>query len=87
MPTVGLTNQESLGVFLAVLISYPICTPISVTLTGERGHAPTRGYEVLGKAGEGEEWGIKLRFQSLGAAECDSCMRNHTRRFFIYVKL
>jgi hypothetical protein len=41
---------------------------------------PTRGYDEDGKAGGGEERRIKLRFQSLGAVECDSLMHNHTRR-------
>jgi hypothetical protein len=51
--------------------------------TGERGNAPAVGYDELGKTGEGDERRIKLRFQSLGAVECDSRMHNHTRRLFI----
>ena len=43
---------------------------------------PMRGYDEDGKAGEGDERGIKLGFQSLGPAECDSRMQNHTQRLF-----
>jgi len=42
---------------------------------------PWRQVIENGKAGEGDERQIKLRFQSLGAAQCDSRMHNHTRRF------
>ena len=52
------------------------------TFAGERGKLPTRGYDELGKAGEGDERRIKQRFQALGAAECDSRMHNYTRRLF-----
>ena len=69
-------------VFSAAPISYPHMYPHFVapgtTFTGKRGHVLTRGCDQLGKAGEGDERRIKLRFQALGAAECDSRMHNHT---------
>jgi hypothetical protein len=49
---------------------------------GERGNAPAGGYDALGKTGEADERRVKLPFQGLGAAECDSRMHNHTRRLF-----
>lgn len=68
-----------------MLISYPHLYPqfafARTRFTGERGNVPTRGYDELGSAGEGDDRLIKLRFQALGAAECDSRMQNHTRRF------
>lgn len=70
------------GYFQLCSFSTPIRTPISVTLTGERGRVPTRGCDELGTAGEGSERRIKLGFQSLGPAECDSRIQNHTRRLF-----
>ena len=75
-----------LGVFSAMLISYPHLYPqIGVAgrrFTGERGSVVTRGYDELRKAGEGDERRLELGFQALGAAECDSRMHNHTRRLF-----
>ena len=58
---------------------YPHFAVAWTRLSDERGNVPTRGYDELGKAGEGNERRIKLRFQSLGAVECDSRMHNHTR--------
>ena len=70
--------------FSSALISYPHFYPHFVVagarFTGERGSMPTRGYDEDGKAGEGDERRVKLRFQALGAAECDSRTQNHTRR-------
>ena len=77
--------QGALGVFSAVLISYPHLYPhfaaAGTPSTGERGSMPTRGYDEDGKPVEGDEPRIKLGFQTLGAAECDSRMQSHTRRF------
>jgi hypothetical protein len=76
--------REALGVFSAMLISYPHLYPhfavAGTRFTGERGSMYTRGYDEDEKAGEGDEWRIKLGFQMLGPAECDSRMQNHTRR-------
>jgi hypothetical protein len=73
------------GVFSAMLMSYPHLYPkISVAgrrFAGERGNVPKRGYDELGPVGEGDERRIKLLFQTLGPAECDSRMQNHTRWF------
>ena len=74
-----------------MLISYPHLYPqIGVAgrrFTGERGRVPTRGYDELGTAGEGDERRIKPGFQTLGPAECDSRMQNHTRGGYIKVML
>ena len=74
------------GVFSAALISYPHLYPqygvAGTKFAGEWGNLPMRGRDELGKAGEGDERRIKLRFQSLGAVKRDSCMRIHTRRYF-----
>ena len=70
-----------LRVFSAVPISYPHFTAPRPTSTGEWGNLRTRGYDGLGSAGEGDERLIKLGFQSLGAVERNSCMRNYTQRF------
>jgi hypothetical protein len=73
-----------LGVFSAMLISYPHFYPqfaiVGTMFTGQRGSVPTRDCDELVKAGERQKRRIKLRFQALGAAECDSHMQNHTRR-------
>jgi hypothetical protein len=79
-------RAKGVGVFSDMLISYPHLYPrfgvAGTTFTGERGSVPTRGYDEVRRAGEGDERRIKLRFQVPGAVECDSCMRNHTRRYF-----
>ena len=68
-----------------MLISYPHLYPqfgvAGTTFTVERGIMPIRGCDEIGKVGEREERRIKLGFQALGAAECDSRMQKHTRRF------
>jgi hypothetical protein len=63
----------------------PIRTPISLW-QGQGSPAsgamcPLGSYDENGKAGERDEGRIKLRFQMLGAPECDSRMQTHTRRF------
>ena len=74
------------GYFQPCSFHTPICTPNSLPLgqrppaSGPRGSRPTRSYDEDGKAGEGDEPRIKLGFQTLGAAECDSRMQNHTWR-------
>ena len=77
---------RGVGVFSDMLISQPHLYPrfgvAGTTFTGERGSVPKRGCDELGKAGGRQGRRIKLRFQTLGPVECDSCMRNHTRRFF-----
>ena len=40
--------------------SYPQFAVAGTRFTGERGRVPTRGYDELGKAGDGEERWIKL---------------------------
>jgi hypothetical protein len=62
-------------------------TRIGTRVTGERGIVPTKGNDEPGRAVEGEERGIELRFHLLEAAECDSCKRNHTWRFHLKVML
>jgi hypothetical protein len=52
-----------------MLISYPHFGVPGIMFTGGRCNMPTRGCDENGKAGEGEERRIKLRFQSLGPAE------------------
>jgi hypothetical protein len=79
-----LTNRGALGVFSAVLISYPHLYPhidvAGIMFTGERGNVPASGYDEFRKAEEGDERRITPRFQMLGSAERDSRMHNHTRR-------
>ena len=74
-----------------MLNSYPHFYPqIGVAgrrFTGERGSVATRGYDELGTAGEGDERRIRLLFQALGAAECDSRMRVTLGGFYLEVML
>jgi hypothetical protein len=52
---------------------------------GQRDHE--RGYDELRKAGEREKRRIRLRFQTFGPVERNSCMRNYTHRVFLKVML
>ena len=61
---------------------YPKIGVPGAMFPGERGNAHTRGYDELGTARKGDEQRIKLGFQLLGAAECESYMWNHTRPFW-----
>ena len=59
MSTAELTDRDEVGVFSAMLISYPHLYPHFVVagtrFTGERGGMRTRGYDENGKAGEDDE--------------------------------
>jgi hypothetical protein len=65
-----LTNRGALGVFSAVLISYPHLYPhidvAGIMFTGERGNVPMRGCDEFGKAGERQERQINYDFRGLG---------------------
>jgi hypothetical protein len=64
-----LTNQGALGVFSAVLISYPHLYPhidvAGIIFTGERGNVPARGYDEFRRAGERQERRINYDFRCL----------------------
>jgi hypothetical protein len=72
------------GIFGHAYFIPPICTPKSESQEqsslASGGNVAMRGCDELGTAVEDDERRTKLGFQSLGAAECESCMRNHTQQ-------
>lgn len=63
-----LTNRGALEAFSTVLFSYPHIDVAGTRFTGEWGNVRTRGYDELGKTGEGDERRIRLGFKSSGSA-------------------